>query len=101
MAVPPHQSSVDLAARLKVLARSCVVAARTSLSPSLVEVVLQGDAVVLAGVAGNDVMVLVETGEGTLTRRRFSVRAVDANNDTFSLWISTTHDGPAARRAAK
>jgi NADPH-dependent ferric siderophore reductase len=99
MAVPPHQSSVDLAARLKVLARSCVVAARTSLSPSLVEVVLQGDAVVLAGVAGNDVMVLVETGEGTLTRRRFSVRAVDANNDTFSLWISTTHDGPAARWA--
>jgi len=99
MSAPQHQSSADLAARLKVLSRSCAVVSRTELSPSLVEVVLRGDAVALAGVAGNDVMILV-SGEGdTPIRRRYSVRHVDADADTFSLWISRTHDGPAARWA--
>jgi NADPH-dependent ferric siderophore reductase len=98
MAAPQHSSSLDLADRLKVLARSCDVVQRTHLSPSLVEVVLRGDAVALAGVAGNDVMVLVEDGENWL-RRRYSVRAVDADADTFTLWVSTTHPGPAARWA--
>ncbi len=98
MPAPQHTSSVDLAARLKVLARSCVVVAVTPLSPSLVEVVLRGDAVDLAGVAGNDVMVLVHDGD-TAIRRRYTVRALDPEEDTFSLWISLTHDGPASRWA--
>ena len=97
MRIAQHQSSLEIAERLKVLARSCGVTARTVLSPSLVEVVLSGDAVALAGVAGNDVMVVLEDAEGTFTRRRFSVRSLDAEADTFSLWISTTHEGPAVR----
>ena len=98
MSAPQHQSSVDLADRLKVQARSCSVESRTELSPSLVEVVLGGGAD-LAGVAGNDVMVLVSDEAGTMLRRRYSVRDVDVDADTLSLWISRTHDGPAARWA--
>ena len=99
MPAPQHPSSVDLAARLKVLARSCTVASRTQLSPSIVEVVMRGDAAELAGVAGNDVMVLVETDDGSTIRRRYSVRDVDHAADTFSLWISLTHNGPASQWA--
>jgi len=98
MSAPQHQSSLELAERLKVHARSCTIVSRTDLSPSITEVVLGGDAVELAGVAGNDVMVLVDDA-GTLLRRRYSVRDVDADHDTFSLWISRTHDGPASRWA--
>jgi NADPH-dependent ferric siderophore reductase len=99
MSAPQHQSSADLAERLKVLARSCTVASRTDLSPSLVEVVLRGDAAALAGVAGNDVMVLVKHEDGSKIRRRYSVRNVEVEADTFSLWVSHAHDGPAARWA--
>lgn len=99
MNAPQHQSSVDLATRLKVSARSCTVAARRRLSPSLFEIVLRGDATQLAGIPGNDVMVLVEAGDDSSIRRRYSVRAVDDGDDTFTLWISTTHDGPGARWA--
>jgi NADPH-dependent ferric siderophore reductase len=99
MPAAQHPSSVDLANRLKALARSCDVVVRRTLSPSLIEVVLHGDGVALAGVPGNDVMVLVDNGEGTLVRRRYSVRDVDLDADTLSLWISTTHDGPATRFA--
>jgi len=99
MSAPQHQSSLDLAARLKVLARSCEVVTSTELSPSLVEVVLRGDAADLAGVAGNDVMVLVSGGDGSMLRRRYSVRSVDPAADTFTLWVSRTHVGPAARWA--
>ncbi|MBW4029605.1 MAG: siderophore-interacting protein, partial [Acidobacteria bacterium] len=98
MPAPQHSSTVELASRLKVTARSCLVASRTQLSPSLVEVTLRGDATELAGVAGNDVMVLVASDDA-LIRRRYSVRHVDPAADTFSLWISLTHDGPAARWA--
>lgn len=91
-----HPSSHDLAQRLRVLARSCAVVDQRRLSPSLIEVILEGDAVALAGVPGNDVMVLVEDAAGDPLRRRYSVREVDAENDTLTLWISTTHDGPAA-----
>ncbi len=99
MPVAQHTSSVDLAQRLGVLARSCTVVNQRRLSPSLIEVVLGGDAVALAGVAGNDVMVLVDDGEGSRIRRRYSVRSVDADADTFSLWITTTHQGPATHFA--
>jgi NADPH-dependent ferric siderophore reductase len=40
-------------------------------------------------------MVLVDDGEGSRIRRRYSVRGVDADADTFTLWITTTHEGPA------
>lgn len=99
MTAPQHQSSLDLATRLKVLSRSCSIIARRPLSSSLVEIVLSNDASKLAGVPGNDVMVLVDGGDATSTRRRFSVRSVDESADTFTLWIATTHDGPGARWA--
>ena len=99
MSAPQHQSSIDLATRLKVNARSCTVAARRQLSPSLMEVVLRGDATQLAGVPGNDVMVLVTASDESSTRRRYSVRAVDDSADTFTLWIAIAHDGPGARWA--
>ena len=95
--MPParHQSSLDLAARLQVLARRCRVVSRRALSPSISEVVLEGDAVALAGVPGNDVMLLVDE-DGQATRRRFSVRAVDADADSFTLWMATNHEGPGS-----
>jgi NADPH-dependent ferric siderophore reductase len=99
MSAPQHTSSVDLAARLKVQARNCTVSSRTQLSPSIIEVVLRGDAADLAGIAGNDVMILVPGEDGTMIRRRYTVRELDDEADTFSLWVSTTHDGPAARWA--
>jgi NADPH-dependent ferric siderophore reductase len=99
MSTPQHQSSLDLATRLKVRARSCTVVARRPLSSSLIEIVLGGGAAELAGVPGNDVMVLVETGAESYTRRRFSVRSVDESADTFTLWVATTHEGPAAHWA--
>jgi len=99
MPAAQHASSVDLADRLGVLARSCAVVNQRRLSPSLIEVILGGEAVALAGVAGNDVMVLVDDGEGSRIRRRYSVRDVDADADTFTLWITTTHEGPATHFA--
>lgn len=99
MSAPPHPSSLDLATRLKVVARSCTVVSRTDMSPSLIEVVLRGDAAEVAGVAGNDVMVLVGDAPGAGLRRRYSVRHLDLDADTFTLWISRTHDGAAVRWA--
>ena len=96
MPAAQHPSSVDLADRLKVLARSCDVVVRRTLSPSLIEVVLHGDGVALAGVPGNDVMVQVDNGEGTLVRRRYSVHEVDEERDQFTLWITTAHEGPGS-----
>ncbi len=93
-----HQSSRDLAERLDVLAGRCRVVSRTDLSPSLTEIILMGDAVALAGVPGNDVMLLVDE-DASPTRRRFSVREVDPEADTLTLWIATNHEGPAARWA--
>jgi NADPH-dependent ferric siderophore reductase len=99
--MPParHQSSLDLAERLGVLARRCRVVARHPLSPSLNEVVLEGDAVALAGVPGNDVMLLVDEDTAPM-RRRYSVRSVDPDADTLTLWIAHNHDGTGARWSA-
>jgi NADPH-dependent ferric siderophore reductase len=99
MSAPQHQSSLDLATRLKVRARSCTVVARRPLSSSLVEIVLGGGASELTGAPGNDVMVLVEARDESFTRRRYSVRSVDENADVFTLWVATTHEGPAAHWA--
>jgi NADPH-dependent ferric siderophore reductase len=35
-------------------------------------------------------------GEKRLLRRRYSVRSVDEENDTLTLWMSTRHVGPGA-----
>src|SRR5579872_1562684 len=99
MAYTPQPSTADLAHRLGASAFCCAVVSSTALSPCVREVVLRGDAEVLAGRPGNDVMVRVETGDGRFVRRRFSVRSVDADANTFSLWVTTDHDGPASRWA--
>jgi len=86
-------SSVELAQRLNATAGVCTVVASTQLSSSIHEVTLAGQASVLAGVPGNDVMVQFTNDTGRMVRRRYSVRAVDAALDEFTLWITTAHDG--------
>ncbi len=93
----PHHSTTELAERLGVNARVCAVVATTPLSPSIHEVVLRGDASLLTGPPGSDVMVRVSSGPESFVRRRYSVRAVDSDHDQFTLWVSTEHDGPGSR----
>jgi len=98
----PHLSTNELAERLGAFARVCDVVSTKTISPSLREVVLGGAAQLLAGQPGNDVMVRVAGGSQKFVRRRFSVRSLDAEQDQFTLWITTEHDGPGsdwARRA--
>jgi NADPH-dependent ferric siderophore reductase len=85
-----------LADRLGAHARACQVVASSQLSSSVHEVVLSGDAVQLAGVPGNDVMVRVANAAGKFVRRRYSVRALEPELDQFTLWITTGHDGPGS-----
>jgi NADPH-dependent ferric siderophore reductase len=70
--------------------------ATTKLSSSVHEVVLSGEASGLAGSPGNDVMVRVANAAGKFLRRRYSVRALDADHDQLTLWITTGHDGPGS-----
>jgi NADPH-dependent ferric siderophore reductase len=44
-------------------------------------------------------MLLVGADGESPTRRRYSVRSVDATADTFTLWIAAAHDGPGGRWA--
>lgn len=92
----PHDSSIELAARLGSNARVCRFVSSTALSSSVREVVLAGQAALLCGVAGNDVMVQLTNAAGRLVRRRYSVHAVDEVRDEFTLWITTAHDGPGS-----
>jgi NADPH-dependent ferric siderophore reductase len=100
MLTAPDQSSIDLAQRLGVLASVCQVVSSHRISPSLQEVILKGD-VALAGVPGNDVMIRVTDATGRPTRRRYSVRSVDAEAGTFTLWIAQDHNGPGAQWAGE
>jgi NADPH-dependent ferric siderophore reductase len=100
MSFTPQPSTAELAHRLGASAHCCEVVRSSVLSPCVREVVLRGNAEVLAGRPGSDVMIRVETPEGRFVRRRFSVRALDADADTLTLWVTTDHDGPAARWAA-
>ena len=93
MTSTPHDSSIELAARLNATASVCTVVSSTQRSPSIHEVVLRGQASVLAGVPGNDVMAQFTSDTGRLVRRRYSVRDVDAQLDQFTLWITTAHEG--------
>ena len=103
MTSAPHDSSIELANRLGASAAVCQVESTTPLSSSIHEVVLAGQAALLAGVPGNDVMIKLDRDTGKLIRRRYSVRSVDRDNDRFTLWITSAHEGPGsdwARRAA-
>jgi NADPH-dependent ferric siderophore reductase len=95
----PHRTSIDLAQRLSTNANVCEVVKNNPLSTSLREIVLQGSAEELCGVPGNDVMIRLGDASGSFTRRRYSVRSVDAERDQFTLWICTTHDGLGSRWA--
>ncbi|HEV2426709.1 MAG TPA: siderophore-interacting protein [Acidimicrobiales bacterium] len=90
----PDDSSVALATRVGASARVCEVVSSTSLTPNLREVVLGGEAVELGGVPGQDVMVRLATASGRWTRRRFSVRRVDPDARTLTLWVTVDHEGP-------
>lgn len=96
MPTTPHDSSLELAQRLDSNARVCQFVSSQQLSPSIREVVLAGQAALLCGVPGNDVMVQLTTPAGRMVRRRYSVHAVDEERDEFTLWITTAHEGPGS-----
>jgi NADPH-dependent ferric siderophore reductase len=95
----PQPSTAELAHRLGASAHACEVVAVTPLSPAVREVVLRGNARDLAGVPGNDVMVRVEGADERFTRRRYSVRALDDDADTLSLWVTCGHEGAGSHWA--
>ena len=99
MPVSPQESSSDLALRLGVAAHVATVVTSQKLSASVHEVVMAGHATSLAGVPGNDVMVRVSSDPAHHVRRRYSVRAVDESRDTFTLWVTTHHEGAGSRWA--
>jgi NADPH-dependent ferric siderophore reductase len=90
----PDATSLALAERLGTSVGVGTVLAATQISPSLRELVLGGVSG-LAGVPGNDVMLEV-THEGRPVRRRYSVRSVDPEADTLTLWLATHHTGAGA-----
>ena len=90
----PDDSSVQLAKRLGAVATLCEVVAIQSLSTSVREVVLRNNAASLAGVPGNDVMLRFADEHGRQVRRRYSVRELDEENDTFTLYVTVDHEGP-------
>lgn len=95
-------STLQLAQRVGATAALVEVAATSTISPSLVEVVLTGGVAALAGVPGNDVMVRVNGSSERAVRRRYSVRALDEERDRLTLWVGVDHEGPGvdwARRA--
>jgi NADPH-dependent ferric siderophore reductase len=95
----PDNSSIELAARLGATAAVCDVVSTNQLSSSVHEVVLAGQAALLAGEPGNDVMIKLDSDTGKLVRRRYSVRGVDEASDQFTLWVTSAHDGPGSRWA--
>ncbi len=92
----PHATSAQLADRLGAEAHVCEVVSSSRLSTSIFAVVLKGHAMTLAGVPGNDVMLRLLDTNGRLVSRRYSVRALDEENDTLTLWITVDHEGPGS-----
>ncbi|HEY5439403.1 MAG TPA: siderophore-interacting protein [Acidimicrobiales bacterium] len=101
MTTAPDNSSIELAARLGATAAVCDVVSTTQLSSSVHEVVLAGQAGLLAGLPGNDVMIKLNSDTGKLVRRRYSVRSVDERTDQFTLWITGAHEGPGSQWARR
>ncbi len=101
MTSAPHESSLELAARLGATAEVCEVVSATPLSSSVHQVVLAGPADVLAGVAGNDVMIKLDSDSSKIVRRRYSVRSVDEAKDRFTLWVTSAHEGPGSQWARR
>ena len=98
MATTRPTDTKSLLARLEgAQAYDLVVAARSALSPALVEVTLRGDIDDLRPLPGNDLMlaVPVEGGDGSF-RRRYTIRAIDHASSTLTLWIDETAGGPGA-----
>jgi NADPH-dependent ferric siderophore reductase len=96
-----HTSSRELADRLSVEAILAEVSRVQTVTPTLVAVTLtHPDAVRVAGTPGNDVMVRLQEPDGRFVRRRYSVRSVSETDRSFTLWISTTHDGAGATWAS-
>jgi NADPH-dependent ferric siderophore reductase len=93
--VPLDQSSIDLAARLKVTALEAEIVKNNLLSPSLRAITFRVDPAI-AGVPGNDVMVRIPTSAGTFTRRRYSIRSVDEESGEVTIWVHVGHSGPGA-----
>jgi NADPH-dependent ferric siderophore reductase len=89
----PDTTSIALAQRLGTNAKVCEVVQNNVLSTSLREIVLQGSAQDLCGVPGNDVMIRLGDASGSFTRRRYSIRSVNDDDDQFTMWICTAHDG--------
>jgi ferredoxin-NADP reductase len=92
----PHDSSIELANRLERQRARLSSRLFDTLSSSIHEVVLAGQAALLCGVPGNDVMVQLTNPAGKLVRRRYSVHGVDDERDEFTLWITTAHEGPGS-----
>jgi NADPH-dependent ferric siderophore reductase len=92
----PDVTSLQLAERLGATAYVCEVASTTRLSTSIIAVELRGNAKVLAGIPGNDVMIRLADANGRLVSRRYSVRSVDEANDTLTLWVTVEHEGPGS-----
>lgn len=95
----PDPSSIELAARLHANAELATILTTSRLSPSITEVVIQGD-LNLVGPPGSDVMIRVLDAKGRYVRRRYSVRGIDASAASFALWIVTSHEGPGATWAS-
>ena len=92
----PDDSSTQLAHRVGAVASLCEVAATAQLSTSIYQVALRGNAAVLAGTPGNDVMIRLDDAKGRHVRRRYSVRGLDEGADQFTLWITIDHEGPGS-----
>ena len=75
------------------------VTSSRELSSCVREIRLHGNATVVGGVAGNDVMIRLFDENGRAIRRRYSVRDVDEVNDDLVLWVTTDHEGPGVRWA--
>ncbi len=101
MASSPDPSSVELAARLGAHARVMHVVSSVPRSSCVREVRLVGDATLLAGVAGNDVMIRLIDDHGRAIRRRYSVQGLDVARNELTLWVTTDHDGPGVRWAVE
>lgn len=101
MTTAPDSSSTELAARLGAHARVLRVVSSTPLSSCVREVRLEGDATLLAGAAGNDVMIRLLDEHGRAIRRRYSVQGLDDARNELNLWVTTDHDGPGVRWAVE